>query len=88
MTLNEKVFQEEHILYVVDVKYLSRLPAGFFLRGQETDCCMSSLAFFGSFWDFFFFGLLFDGGAAQKQVTLTVLFLIEWNVPLKTSICH
>lgn len=55
MTLNEKVFQEEHILYVVDVKYLSRLPAGFFLRGQETDCCMSSLAFFGSFWDFFFF---------------------------------
>lgn len=71
MTLNERVFQEEHILYVVDVKYLSRLPAGFFfLRGQETDCCMSSLAFF-------FFCLLFDGGAAQKQVTLTVLFLIE-----------
>lgn len=35
MTLNKRVFQEEHILYVVNVNYLYRLPAGFFERSGD-----------------------------------------------------
>lgn len=44
MTLNKRVFQEEHILYVLNVNYLSRLPAGFFERSGD-NCCMGSLPF-------------------------------------------